>query len=291
MLTCCSCSKTDEIVKETNDTVVPARYDVGVPTSMEDLPGAEALAEEEAAAAAAGKERELLELQKKEEAEAARRKDELEVEAQRRAALEAEATARAKEEAAKKEEANAAEEEADKLRTSQGLDWTITLEKPGAPGGILGLNVCHLNPKFLSITRVQGGAIGIWNSANPGKEVRTGDAIIEVNGIATDAAAMIKEMSTNPALRVTVRRVEEFGFAVDTSSSMGVRLQEETLAVTRVSPGGSFDDWNRSCGPGTQVMEGDVLIKADNVSGDPRRVLETLKKGEGTVQLLFRRGS
>jgi len=65
--------------------------------------------------------------------------------------------------------------------------------------GPLGIQVEHADGAMgLMVVAVTGGKAAAWNQANPFKQVRESDCILEVNGVTGDCAAMLAELQDRP---------------------------------------------------------------------------------------------
>merc|ERR1719189_255085 len=71
----------------------------------------------------------------------------------------------------------------------------------------LGIDIEHVqDTATLPIVAIAGGAAEKWNLANPQRILRSGDAIVEVNGHKGDAAEMLAACKRDPIVDVTVQR-------------------------------------------------------------------------------------
>jgi len=83
-------------------------------------------------------------------------------------------------------------------------EFTIVLQK--APGSKLGVDVDHQDGMTLLVDAVTGGLMEAWNSANPEKQVKVGDRIVEVNGCCGDVWQIVEECKKTQELVMNVRR-------------------------------------------------------------------------------------
>lgn len=83
--------------------------------------------------------------------------------------------------------------------------YSIVLDK--RRGGFrLGIDVDTTHGSALLVDAVTGGLVEAWNRQHPHLQVRTGDHIVEVNGISGDAQAVFKECKTAQHLHMRIRR-------------------------------------------------------------------------------------
>jgi len=70
----------------------------------------------------------------------------------------------------------------------------------------VGLGLSAVDGRSLRILKVDSeGLIPSWNRENPDQQVRSGDRIVEVNGVCGDARAMIETCKNNETLQIKVR--------------------------------------------------------------------------------------
>jgi len=85
-----------------------------------------------------------------------------------------------------------------------GNEFTIVLKKTA--GSKLGVDVDHQDGMTLLIDAVTGGLMEAWNVANPDKQVKAGDRIMEVNGCRGEVCQLVDECKKTQELVMKVRR-------------------------------------------------------------------------------------
>merc|ERR1719456_1952707 len=73
---------------------------------------------------------------------------------------------------------------------------------------MLGLDVDTASSTVLVIEGITGGLVGTWNEQHPDAQVRSGDHIIEVNGVRGDAAILLDKLKNELTLRVVLERTD-----------------------------------------------------------------------------------
>jgi len=78
------------------------------------------------------------------------------------------------------------------IKFAQAEEQRILISKQGRP---LGLHVTHgTNSKSVVIEEIVEGAVADWNSENPGRQLKPGDRILQVDGNG-DPEAFLKQMN------------------------------------------------------------------------------------------------
>lgn len=84
------------------------------------------------------------------------------------------------------------------MRIRRGLTMVVSINKAKYEDKKLGLSVTNSQHISLLVKDVTGGIIGKWNEDNPDKEIRSGDRIIEVDGIAGNPGAILEHLMRSP---------------------------------------------------------------------------------------------
>ncbi|CAE8734848.1 unnamed protein product, partial [Polarella glacialis] len=87
-----------------------------------------------------------------------------------------------------------------------GSLYNVRLERTERLGS-LGLSIdVHEDLQILIVAAVNGGLAELWNnSSSQNSQVRTGDCIVEVNGIQGPAEAMLERCRTDRILKLTLQ--------------------------------------------------------------------------------------
>merc|ERR1740121_12408 len=82
--------------------------------------------------------------------------------------------------------------------------FKITIDKSG--GDKLGIGIDFCDGKALLVEKVEDGLFEQWNARNKEAEVRSGDYLVEVNGISGNSEQIIAECGENKLLEFVVLR-------------------------------------------------------------------------------------
>jgi len=80
--------------------------------------------------------------------------------------------------------------------------FRVYIEKGGQKGK-LGLDIFQ-NENCLQVNKIKSGFVKTWNEQNPEKEVRVGDLILEVNGIAGDFDQVLQAILKDAVLDMLI---------------------------------------------------------------------------------------
>lgn len=185
-------------------------------------------------------------------------------------------------------------------RSRAETEFVVVIDR--APGETLGLDAAAEGESgTLRISQVMaGGAIDRWNRSLPPQsfnEVRSGMRIIEVNGQAGRAQALLSMLRQPGSLRITLRAPPDDGgieVVIDRlrGESLGLDAAaegENTLRVFDVKAGGAIDRWNRSLPLGSrlEVRSGMRIIAVNGQKGGAASLLSALRV-PGTLRILLR---
>mmetsp|Transcript_15179 Transcript_15179/g.34604 ORF Transcript_15179/g.34604 Transcript_15179/m.34604 type:complete len:334 (-) Transcript_15179:67-1068(-) len=188
---------------------------------------------------------------------------------------------------------------------------TVVLEKQ--PGQSFGLKLTGGRlAGSIKVHAVNEGLVSEWNAKAPDLEVRPGDVIVKVNGIADDTTRMVEELKKEsgtfvcvfnrpgggfPALQAKPETKKEDPPAVEASpqpyyfevqldkgsgGTLGLKLtksQTGALMVTHVTDASIAQEWNTYF-PDRAVLPGDLILGANGVSGDALQVAEVCKSSQ-----------
>lgn len=144
----------------------------------------------------------------------------------------------------------------------------------------LGVRVDFNDRRMLHIVRIDAGLVGSHNaSALDGSRIRTGDFIVDVNGIAGDADAMMAALRETSALRLRVVPAMTFPVLVE-AGELGVTFvhdpESTSLLVARVD-GGTIGKYNSTAPEEKQVRESDRVCSVNGVVGTADSLLSALR--------------
>jgi len=145
-------------------------------------------------------------------------------------------------------------------------EFVIRLEKSVA-SELLGIGVRKATlPNELLIKKPGSEALQQWHHMNPANIVRDGDAIIAVNGKSGDADFLVAELQASNIvdIEITLRRHTIIAVDVTLSGPLGLHLNPDTLAVNRISHG-ALSSRNQTCKPSLEILEGDRLIRVNEL--------------------------
>eukprot|EP00930_Biecheleria_cincta_P097867 TRINITY_DN89553_c0_g1_i1.p1 TRINITY_DN89553_c0_g1~~TRINITY_DN89553_c0_g1_i1.p1 ORF type:complete len:254 (-),score=55.23 TRINITY_DN89553_c0_g1_i1:59-778(-) len=84
----------------------------------------------------------------------------------------------------------------------------------------LGLDIDYAEEnQALLVIDINGGCVADWNNNNPGCELRSGDAIVAVNGISGDVDKMLKACCLSPKIELLVVEGTANMIAIDPTAS------------------------------------------------------------------------
>mmetsp|Transcript_51996 Transcript_51996/g.96235 ORF Transcript_51996/g.96235 Transcript_51996/m.96235 type:complete len:147 (-) Transcript_51996:177-617(-) len=89
-------------------------------------------------------------------------------------------------------------------KPQHGKEFTVTVDR--THGGKLGIDCDRYDGATLLIDRVNNGLIDDWNTMSVEYKVCPGDRIVEVNGIRSDARAIVEECRKEKVLHLVCLR-------------------------------------------------------------------------------------
>jgi len=154
----------------------------------------------------------------------------------------------------------------------------------------LGLSLDWKDGKVLEVSAVNDGLVAEWNAANPGKEMKTGDKIVVVNGVSGSTDQMLNQIKLLGEVDLVVLRQSqivapnvdnEFAASLVCSSGTLIGLacdfeDGQTLMIRTVGPG-VVAKWNVA-NPGKRIVAGDRIMDVNGISGSTEKMLAELKR-------------
>jgi len=187
-------------------------------------------------------------------------------------------------------------------------EFIVTVNLEGKT--ILGLDVHWDDGRTLYIKGIKDGVVKSWNSEKPGEEVKPGDKVLAVNGVADDPKAMLGECRNRGKLNLLIRgqydrsqlKVKAKGSApldsgdeslvsIDTQGQpLGLDIDwadGKSLYIKGVNSPGAIESWNKSQSAEQAVIPGCTVVAVNGVSGDPAAMVNQCRTHR-RLQLLVR---
>jgi len=181
------------------------------------------------------------------------------------------------------------------LPPGEPAEITVIAERTSQDIGF-GLDLDPRDDATLHVMGLRDGPFTDFNSsAYPHFQLKVGDVIVSVNGVAGCAEKMVAQLKNQTKVECKVKRTVLTTVILDrgsTSDPLGMQfpeeLQGETLVIKSLL-GGVAEKHNQSVKPAGKFYVGDRVLSVGNVRGSAAVLKKQLDTLEGKLQLVVRR--
>eukprot|EP00747_Dinoflagellata_sp_TGD_P120422 gnl/TRDRNA2_/TRDRNA2_173245_c2_seq2.p1 gnl/TRDRNA2_/TRDRNA2_173245_c2~~gnl/TRDRNA2_/TRDRNA2_173245_c2_seq2.p1 ORF type:complete len:226 (+),score=38.46 gnl/TRDRNA2_/TRDRNA2_173245_c2_seq2:129-806(+) len=150
-----------------------------------------------------------------------------------------------------------------------------------------------------------GGLLDRWNRLHTEHAIRTGDHVVSVNGVSTNATLMQLQYSKRRLRLEFCRYPQNFAVTLSTAGGqvLGIKFKKQNaensetasgLTICKITADGALAEHNARCTAEEKwhhvVLVGFRIMGVNNVEGDAKKMVEVLKNNK-TVELNVERGN
>lgn len=175
-----------------------------------------------------------------------------------------------------------------------GTQFKVVLNKGDDAFRKVGIDIAPVDDVGVLVHSVEDSdnLVQAWNQANPDREIRRGDMILEVNGVRENRPKIIHLLQCESNLVMTVRRTKMFCAHINKTESDQLGFDVilvsgcRSLLVCEVSEG-LIMEWNRTH-QGVEVRTGDFVIEVNDCRYDGDSMLDALRT-QNPLDIVFYR--
>lgn len=160
------------------------------------------------------------------------------------------------------------------------------------PGETFGVEVDTLDNEVMQVCMIRDGIVSKYNAtAAPGKDMKLGDFLVNINGVGGSTEAMVERMKRDDKFKISVRRLKTWEATLKQKPSqirpsMNRAANGRTILVLNANDK-PVRDWN-AANPDLAIKENDRIVMINGVENESDKMMEQVEQASDLKILVGR---